>query len=108
MSANNSEVLVKWTQRRSKGTTSWVKLKDVKGQLSPGETVKVFWGKSKKLHEAVIQGIPLSPIVPNQAPSSRIVNEDFSFDLSLPFSASSIEPATILTQKSQSSIFYKN
>ena len=92
---------------RSKGTTSWVKSKDVKGQLNPGKTVKVIWGKSKKLHEAVIQGSPLSPIVPNQAPSSRIGNEDFSFDLGSPFStASSIEPVTV-TQQSQSSDFNK-
>ena len=89
------------------GTTSWVKSKDVKGQLNPEETVKVIWGKSKKLHKAVIQGSPLLPIVPNQAPSSRIVNEDFSFDLGSPFStASSIEPVTV-TQQSQSSDFNK-
>ena len=106
--SNSSKVLVKWTQGRSKGTTSWVKSKDVKGQLKPGETVKVIWGKSKKLHEAVIQQSPLSPIVPNQAPTSRIVNEDFSFDLGSPFSiASSNEPATTVTQQSQSSDFYK-
>ena len=106
--SNSSKVLVKWTQGRSKGTTSWVKSKDVKGQFKPGETVKVIWGKSKKLHEAVIQESPLSPIVPNQAPTSRIVNEDFSFDLGSPFSiASPNEPATTVTQQSQSSDFNK-
>ena len=77
---------------------SWVKWKDVKGQLKPGETVKVIWGKSKKLHEAIIQESPLSPIAPNQVPTSRAMIEDFSFDLSSPFSiAHSIKPATTVT-----------
>ena len=106
--SNLSKVLVKWTQRRSKGTTSWVKSKDVNGQFKPGETVKGIWGKSKKLHKAVIQESPLSPIVPNQVPTSRIVNEDFSFNLGSLFSiASSNEPATTVAQQSQSSDIYK-
>ena len=105
--SNLSQVLVKWTQGRSKGTMSWIKLKDVKGQRNPGETIKVIWRKSKKFHKDVIQECPLSPIFPNQVPTSRIVSKDFSFNPSSPFSmASSIEPATTVTQQSQCSDFY--
>ena len=48
-SAKMEKILVKWSNRRSKGTTSWVKKSAVKkGTIAVGKKVVVVWGKLKK------------------------------------------------------------
>lgn len=55
MSAPNCKILVHWTEGRFKGSTSLVKRSNVKEEnLATGELVKVVWGKSKKMYEAVV------------------------------------------------------
>ena len=47
--------LVKWSDGRSKGTTSWVKKSAVKkGTIAVGKKVVVAWGKSKKTYKAEV------------------------------------------------------
>ena len=50
-------ILVKWTDERSKGTTSLVKRSTVKGTITVGERVEVAYGKSKKKYYAVVLNI---------------------------------------------------
>ena len=50
-----SEIMVEWTSGKSTGKSSWIKRTDVKeGRIAIGDKVKVIWGKSKKLYEAVV------------------------------------------------------
>ena len=51
------KILVKWTDGRSKGTTSLVKRSTVKGTITVGERVEVAWGKSKKKYHAVVLNV---------------------------------------------------
>ena len=51
------KILVKWTDGRSKGTTSLVKRSTVKGTITVGERVEVAWGKSKKKYYAVVLNV---------------------------------------------------
>ena len=54
--STSTKILVEWIQGRSKGTTSWLKRDNVKdGRIAIGEKVKVVWGKSKKLHDAIVK-----------------------------------------------------
>ena len=57
-SAEMDKILDKWSDGRSKRTTSWVKKSAVKkGMIAVGEKVVVTWGKSKKTYSAeVIDG----------------------------------------------------
>ena len=47
------KIVVKWTNGRSKGTTSLVKRSTVKGMI----TVEVAWGKSKKKYYTVVLNV---------------------------------------------------
>ena len=51
------KILVKWTDRRSKGTTSLVKRSTVKRMITVVEWVEVAWGKSKKKYYAVVLNV---------------------------------------------------
>ena len=51
------KILVKWTDGRSKGTSSLVKRSTVKGTIAVGERVEVAWGKSKKKYYAVVLNV---------------------------------------------------
>ena len=59
---------MKWTDGRSKGTTSLVKRSTVKGMITVGEWVEVAWGKSKKYYAVVlnVSGECCSEDVPQQ------------------------------------------
>ena len=90
MSAS-TKILVEWTQGRSKGTTSWLKRANVKnGLIAVGEKVKVVWGKSKKLHDAIVKDDGTVP--PSvQAPMSVTKRNQAEIELDLGSPASSVE-----------------
>ena len=89
MSAS-TKILVKWMQGRSKGTTSWLKHANVKdGLIVVGEQVKVVWGKSKKLHDAIVKDDGTVP--PSvQAPTSVTKRNQAEIELDLVSPASSL------------------
>ncbi len=89
MSAS-TKILVEWTQGRSKGTTSWLKRATVKdGRIAVGEQVKVAWGKSKKLHDAIVKDDGTVP--PSvQAPTSVTKRNQAEIELDLGSPASSL------------------
>ena len=65
------KILVKWTDGRSKGTTSLVKRSTVKGTITAVEWVEVAWGKSKKYYAVVlnVSGECRSQDIPQQGAS---------------------------------------
>ena len=49
------KIIVRWTEDRSKGTTSVVKRSAIKsGPISVGKKVSVQWGKAKKVYNAEV------------------------------------------------------
>ena len=92
--STSPKILVEWIQGRSKGTTSWLKHDNVKdGRIAIGEKVKVVWGKSKKLHDAIVKDDgTISPSIPIQAPIASIAGigtehqSGISFELGSPSS----------------------
>ena len=83
-----AKVQVKWMEGRSKGTHSWIKRSDVKEKrIAIAETVKVFRGKSKRVHVAIVKDDGLtSPTIPTQQlPDPQPVLE-IRFDLGSPAS----------------------
>ena len=82
---SQAKIMVEWTSGKSTGKRSWVKRTDVKeGRIVIGEKVKVIWGKSKKLYEAVVANAEsiLSPTIPIQRSSND--DEGFLFELGSP------------------------
>ena len=73
---------------RSKGTHSWIKRTDVReGRIAIGETVKVIWGKLKKVHVATVKDNGLmSPTIPTQQWPDSQPEHGISFDLGSPAS----------------------
>lgn len=79
------KILVQWSDRRSKGTTSLVRKNVVKtGTIAVGEKVVVCWGKSKKTYNAQVIRLssaqaPASPAATRNAPEDQ-----FCFELADP------------------------
>ena len=74
------ENLVKWSDRRSKGTTSWVKKSAIKkGTIAVGKKVVVAWGKSKKTYKAEVidDGVRSSEI--RTPDKTTMIEESFTF-----------------------------
>ena len=73
---------------RSKETNLWIKRSDVKeGRIATGETVKVIWGTSKKVHVAIVKDDGLmSPTIPTQQWADPQPELGISFNLSSPAS----------------------
>lgn len=77
---------------RSAGKRSLVKHSDIKqGTVTVGETVKVAWGKSRKLFGAIIvaDNSFMSPMIPIQMSnrstgSTTTSTDDFQFELGSP------------------------
>ena len=66
------KIVVKWTEGRSKGTTSVVKRSAVKSEaIAVGEKVSIVWGKSKKVYNAEVVDDGSSFEVPQQATSHK-------------------------------------
>ena len=83
-----AKIQVEWMEGRSKGTHSWIKRTDVReGRIAIGETVKVIWGKSKKVHVATVKDDGLmSPTIPTQQWPDSQPEHGISFDLGSPAS----------------------
>ena len=76
------KILVKWSDGRSKGTTSWVKKSAVKkGTIAVGKKVVVAWGKSKRTYDAEVinDGVRSS-----ENPRQDDNEEPFTFELAAP------------------------
>ena len=83
-----AKIQVEWMEGRSKGTHSWIKRSDVKeGRIATGERVKVIWGKSKKVHAAIVKDDGLmSPTIPTQQWADPQPEIGISFNLGSPAS----------------------
>ena len=82
------KILVQWIGGRSDGKQCFVKRINIKeGTLAPEKKVKVNWGKSKKLFEAVImdnQCSPAIPVQPGSCTTNRTADKDVRFELGSP------------------------
>ena len=77
------KVLVRWTDGRSKETTSLVKRSAIReGMVAPGEQVKVAWGKSKKFYNAEVLNVGSdAPAPATHRRSSRNEEDTLTFEL---------------------------
>ena len=83
-SVEMEKILVKWTDERSKGTTSLVKKSAVKkGEIAVGKKVVVAWGKTKKMCNAKV--IHVGGVRSLRTPRHGASNEEpFTFELAFP------------------------
>ena len=88
------KIVVKWTEGRSKGTTSVVKRSAVKSEaIAVGEKVSVVWGKSKKVYNAEVVDDGSSFEVPQQATRTAAEEDE-------PLAMELADPAPAQTRRS--------
>ena len=102
--------MVEWISGCAAGKRSLVKRSSVKeGNIAAGVKVKLSWGKSKKLFEAVIVGSDMSPSIPVQSSKrshpSATTEENFTFELASPASIRQESPELFSPVKQNSDGF---
>jgi len=85
------KIVIKWTERRSSGSTTVVKRSTIKsGVIGVGEKVSIVWGKSKKAYNAEVVDDGSSFGVPHQ-PIRTVAEKDEPLALEL------VDPAPMQT-----------
>ena len=76
------------------------------GNLATGELVKVVWGKSKKMYEAVVLSTDQrrSPVIPIQAPRPR---QEFTMEKGSPPATPQLEVPSNQNRKKRKTLIQK-